>query len=212
MGCHFLLQGMVPTQGSKLCLFHLLDWQVDSLPPSHPSLRLARAAPASPSSVRRNMQGPLFFLWAPGPGFPISLPSSYYLSELFVVAICNIFRVYGMDHAKSEEENSRHRVFQKSVAFLTTKSSKNEAEPTQGASLLRGQAEAAPRTGCWTAFIAADEEDSWWKGGVSWLVRCHRGYFTYYGVRELAKVDQEAHGSSCRGAQLTLETCPVTLV
>ena len=70
VGCHFLLQGIVPTQGSKLCLFHLLDWQVDSLPPSHPSLGPARAGPASPSSVRRNMQGLLFLLWAPGPGFP----------------------------------------------------------------------------------------------------------------------------------------------
>ena len=29
LGCHALLQGMVPTQGSKR---HLLHWQVDSLP------------------------------------------------------------------------------------------------------------------------------------------------------------------------------------
>ena len=32
LGCHFLLQGIFPTQGSKL---HLLHWQVDSLPLSH---------------------------------------------------------------------------------------------------------------------------------------------------------------------------------
>ena len=32
MGCHFLLQGIVPTQGSKLCLLCLLHWQMDSLP------------------------------------------------------------------------------------------------------------------------------------------------------------------------------------
>ena len=32
MGCHFLLQGMFPTQGLNLCL---LDWQADSLPLSH---------------------------------------------------------------------------------------------------------------------------------------------------------------------------------
>ena len=32
MGCHFLLQGIFPTQGSNLCLLH---WQVDSLPLSH---------------------------------------------------------------------------------------------------------------------------------------------------------------------------------
>ena len=30
-GCHFLLQGIFPTQESNL---HLLHWQVDSLPPS----------------------------------------------------------------------------------------------------------------------------------------------------------------------------------
>ena len=29
MGCHFLLQGIFPTQGSNL---HLLHWQMDSLP------------------------------------------------------------------------------------------------------------------------------------------------------------------------------------
>ena len=32
MGCHFLLQGIIPTQGSNLCLLH---WQADSLPLSH---------------------------------------------------------------------------------------------------------------------------------------------------------------------------------
>ena len=34
-GCHFLLQGIFPTQGLNLRLFHLLRWQVDSLPLSH---------------------------------------------------------------------------------------------------------------------------------------------------------------------------------
>ena len=32
MGCHFLLQGIFPTQGSNLCLLH---GQIDSLPLSH---------------------------------------------------------------------------------------------------------------------------------------------------------------------------------
>ena len=32
VGCHFLLQGIFPTQGLNLCLLH---WQVDSLPLSH---------------------------------------------------------------------------------------------------------------------------------------------------------------------------------
>ena len=36
MGCHFLLQGIFLTQGSNPCLFHLLHWQVDSLPPVPP--------------------------------------------------------------------------------------------------------------------------------------------------------------------------------
>ena len=35
MGCHFLLQGIFPTQGSNLCLLHLLQWQAGSLPLSH---------------------------------------------------------------------------------------------------------------------------------------------------------------------------------
>ena len=32
MGCHFILQGIFPTQGSNLHLLHLLHWQVGSLP------------------------------------------------------------------------------------------------------------------------------------------------------------------------------------
>ena len=35
VGCHFLLQGIFPTQGSNLYLLHLLHWQADSLPLSH---------------------------------------------------------------------------------------------------------------------------------------------------------------------------------
>ena len=34
-GCHFLLQGIFPSQGLNLRLLHLLHWQVDSLPLSH---------------------------------------------------------------------------------------------------------------------------------------------------------------------------------
>ena len=33
VGCHFLLQGIFPTQGWKL---HILHWQVDSLPSEPP--------------------------------------------------------------------------------------------------------------------------------------------------------------------------------
>ena len=35
VGCHSLLQGIFPTQGSNLHLWHLLHWQADSLPLSH---------------------------------------------------------------------------------------------------------------------------------------------------------------------------------
>ena len=32
MGSHFLVQEIFPTQGSNVCLLHLLHWQVDFLP------------------------------------------------------------------------------------------------------------------------------------------------------------------------------------
>ena len=35
VGCHLLLQGVFPTQGSNLYLLHLVRWQVDSLPLRH---------------------------------------------------------------------------------------------------------------------------------------------------------------------------------
>ena len=35
VGCPFLLQGILLTQGSNLHLLHLLHWQADSLPPSY---------------------------------------------------------------------------------------------------------------------------------------------------------------------------------
>ena len=35
-GCHALLQGIFPTQGSNLCLWSLLHWQVCSLPLAPP--------------------------------------------------------------------------------------------------------------------------------------------------------------------------------
>ena len=35
LGCHFLLQGIFPTQGSNTHLLQLLHWQVDSLPLCH---------------------------------------------------------------------------------------------------------------------------------------------------------------------------------
>ena len=35
VACHALLQRIIPTQGSNLCLLRLLHWQADSLPLSH---------------------------------------------------------------------------------------------------------------------------------------------------------------------------------
>ena len=35
LGCHFVLQGIFPTQGLNPCFLHLLHWQADSLPLSH---------------------------------------------------------------------------------------------------------------------------------------------------------------------------------
>ena len=35
VGCHFLLQGIFPTQGLNPCFLRLLRWQADSLPLSH---------------------------------------------------------------------------------------------------------------------------------------------------------------------------------
>ena len=35
VGCHFLLHGILLTQGSNPRLLRLLDWQADSLPLSH---------------------------------------------------------------------------------------------------------------------------------------------------------------------------------
>ena len=41
VGCCFPLQGIVPAQGWNSGVLHLLQWQADSLPPSHrPSYRL----------------------------------------------------------------------------------------------------------------------------------------------------------------------------
>ena len=54
MGCHALLQGIFPTQGSNSSLFCLLHWQAGSLPlaPSHSvmtSYPWGRASPISPA-------------------------------------------------------------------------------------------------------------------------------------------------------------------
>ena len=52
VGCHFLLQGIFPTQGSNPCLLRLLHWQVGSLPlvpPGKP--KYCEASPQTSSQV-----------------------------------------------------------------------------------------------------------------------------------------------------------------
>ena len=47
MGCHALLQGIIPTQGSNLPLLSFLHWRVGSLPvapPGDPGLAMGEAA------------------------------------------------------------------------------------------------------------------------------------------------------------------------
>ena len=51
VGCHFLLQGPCPTQGSNLCLLH---WQVDSLPLS-PQVRPGGTLRTIPPCLARGL-------------------------------------------------------------------------------------------------------------------------------------------------------------
>ena len=44
VGCHSLLQGIFPIQGSNTCLLHLLYWQVGSLPLASPGKHLPLTA------------------------------------------------------------------------------------------------------------------------------------------------------------------------
>ena len=62
-GCHFLLQGIFPTQGSNPCLLHLLQWQADSIPLSHLG---------SPCYVRTQQKGKTPMDQEVGP-FPLNL-------------------------------------------------------------------------------------------------------------------------------------------
>ena len=52
VGCHFLLQGIFPTQRSDQQLLRLLHWQVDSLPLSPPARPLPTVMTASSTIVK----------------------------------------------------------------------------------------------------------------------------------------------------------------
>ena len=56
VGCHALLQGIFLTQGSHLCLFCLLHWQVDSLalvPPGKRQVLISFSSHFCPNPVKR---------------------------------------------------------------------------------------------------------------------------------------------------------------
>ena len=55
VGCHFLLQGIFPTQGSNPGLLCLLHWQADSLPLSH--LRRPPAQGSHPQMTTHSIPG-----------------------------------------------------------------------------------------------------------------------------------------------------------
>ena len=61
VGCHALLQGIFPTQGSNLHLLHLLHWQVGSLPPAPPASvqfsSFAQSCPTLCDPMNRSMPG-----------------------------------------------------------------------------------------------------------------------------------------------------------
>ena len=62
VGCHFLLQGIFPIQGSNLHLLCLLHWQVDSLPlmpPGKPNLKTTL------SKLRTHLLFIVYFLLPP---------------------------------------------------------------------------------------------------------------------------------------------------
>ena len=61
VGCHALLQGIVPTQGSNLHLLRLAHWQAGSLPlalPGKPDLKKGLCFYSLPSSLRTPCRGP----------------------------------------------------------------------------------------------------------------------------------------------------------
>jgi len=56
--CHFLLQGVFPTQESNLPLLQLLHWQVDSLPLSHLRVQFGSLAITNSPRVRQGRLKP----------------------------------------------------------------------------------------------------------------------------------------------------------
>ena len=59
VGCHFLLQGIFPTQGSNLCLLCLLHWQVGSLPLASPGKPKEGWVPKDFLVLEKTLESPL---------------------------------------------------------------------------------------------------------------------------------------------------------
>ena len=81
MGCHFLLQGLFPTQGSNLGLYHCL---ADSLPLSH------LGSPTwLPGSIKLRQWLPFEVDWMAAPSFnPLAFLCSSSSSPLRLLALC----------------------------------------------------------------------------------------------------------------------------
>ena len=60
LGCHFLLQGIFPTQGSNPHLLYLLHWQVDSLPMSQLAISCSRVKAPTNLVFAQKLGQPLF--------------------------------------------------------------------------------------------------------------------------------------------------------
>ena len=61
VGCHFLLQGIFPTQGWNLCILNLLHWQSESLQLALP--RKPQVMTTIKSSLYTNIKDPTVY-WA----------------------------------------------------------------------------------------------------------------------------------------------------
>ena len=67
VGCHFLLQGIFPTQGSNLTLLHLPHWQADSLRLNHSGsvwIKLFKLSNSKPILLNLDAAPPSVALWS----------------------------------------------------------------------------------------------------------------------------------------------------
>ena len=83
-GCHFLLQGIFPTQRSHSSLPHLLHWQADSVPLSHLGNLVQLNSP------RRNNPASLDFLNSPY-FMPLSVCITTICLDFFIHKIWSLF-------------------------------------------------------------------------------------------------------------------------